>query len=148
MHGHISKWSERTPSWSKTRTENGRIEKSNHNDRPPTRRTPERDKIGKGAVIIILCSCQPRSVHLFKGCALVKKMVQKLPCINRPMKEPEVYRTEYVKKSMMHDVDSHWAFYDQKCLRHLASAMLTCHANCPKRDIIVITADVRYFCKM
>ncbi len=51
---------------------------------------------------------------------------------------------------MMHDVDSHSAYYvrqwyvDEICLRHLASAMLTCYANCPKRDIIVITADVRY----
>ena len=53
-----------------------------------------------------------------------------------------------------YDVDSHSAYYvrqyvDQKCLRHLASGMLTCYANCPKRDIIAITADdVRYFCKM
>ena len=58
-------------------------------------------------------STQERS-H-FNGCALVKKMLQKLPCINRMLKELEVFRTEYVKKSIMHDV---------------------------------ITADVRYFCKM
>ena len=49
-------------------------------------------------VCIIICSCQPRSVRLFNGCALVKKMLQKLPCINRLLKELEVFRTEYVKK--------------------------------------------------
>ncbi len=47
-------------------------------------------------VCVIICSCQPRSVRLFNGCALVKKMLQKLPCINRPLKELE--KTEYVKK--------------------------------------------------
>ena len=105
-------------------------------------------------VCVTIFSCQPRSVRLFNGCALVKKMLQKLPCINRLLKEPEVFLTEYVKKSMMHDVDSHSAYYvrqkyvDQKCLPHLASAMLTCYATCPKRGIIVISADVRYFCKM
>ena len=49
-------------------------------------------------VCVIICSCQPRSIRLFNGCALVKKMLQKLPCINRLLKELEVFRTEYVKK--------------------------------------------------
>ena len=49
-------------------------------------------------VCVIIFSCQPRSVRLFNGCALVKKMLQKLPCINRLLKELEVFRTEYVKK--------------------------------------------------
>ena len=56
-------------------------------------------------VCVMICSRQPRSVRLFNGCALVKKMLQKLPCINRLLKEME--ETEYIKKSMMHDVDSH-----------------------------------------
>ena len=38
-------------------------------------------------VCVIIFSCQPRSVRLFNGCALVKKMLQKLPCINRLLKE-------------------------------------------------------------
>ena len=40
-------------------------------------------------VYVIICSCQPRSVRLFNGCALVKKKLQKLPCINRLLKELE-----------------------------------------------------------
>ena len=40
-------------------------------------------------VCVIICSCQARSVRLFNGCALVKKMLQKLPCINRLLKEVE-----------------------------------------------------------
>ena len=35
----------------------------------------------------MIFSCQPRSVRLFNGCALVKKMLLKLPCINRLLKE-------------------------------------------------------------
>ena len=62
-------------------------------------------------VCVILFSCQPRSVRLFNGCALVKKMLHTLPCINRLLKELEVFRTEYVNKSMMHDVDSNSAYY-------------------------------------
>ena len=38
-------------------------------------------------VCVIIFSCQPRSVRLFNGCALVKKMLQKLPYINRLLKE-------------------------------------------------------------
>ena len=38
-------------------------------------------------VCVMIFSCQPRSVRLFNGCALVKKMLQKLPCINRLLKE-------------------------------------------------------------
>ena len=37
-------------------------------------------------VCVIICSCQPRRVRLFNGCALVKKVLQKLPCINRLLK--------------------------------------------------------------
>ena len=40
-------------------------------------------------VCVIICSCQHRSFRLFNGCALVKKMLQKLPCINRLLKELE-----------------------------------------------------------
>ena len=40
-------------------------------------------------VCVIIFSCQPRSLRLFNGCALVKKMLQKLPCINRLLKEVE-----------------------------------------------------------
>ena len=49
-------------------------------------------------VCVMIFSCQPRSVRLFNGCALVKKMLQKLPCINRLLRELEVFRIEYVKK--------------------------------------------------
>ena len=99
MHGQIAKCrSERTPSRSTTRTENGRIEKSNHNDRPRTQLHPGRDAPRTGIrsanvqhVCVIICSCQPSSVLLFNGCVLVKKMLQKLPCINRLLKELVVF---------------------------------------------------------
>ena len=93
-------------------------------------------------VCVIICSCQHRSVRLFNGCALVQKMLQKLPCINRLLKELE----ETCKKK--YDARRRFLFSIiimcvssmsiRKCLRHLASAMLTCYANCQKRDIIVI----------
>ena len=110
-------------------------------------------------VCVMIFSCQPRSVRLFNGCALVKKMLQKLPCINRLLKElpNRICKEKYDARrrfpfsilcnAALCDIfDRHTRpTDDQKCLRHLASAMLTCYANCPKRDIIVITADVRYF---
>ena len=71
------------------------LKKSIHNDRPRTRRTGIRSAKVQH-VCVIVCSCQPRSVRLFNGCALVKKMLQKLPCINRRLKELE--ETDYVKK--------------------------------------------------
>ncbi len=43
---------------------------------------------------VIIFSRQPRSVRLFTDCALVKKMLQKLPCINQLLKELDVFRTE------------------------------------------------------
>ena len=47
-------------------------------------------------VCVIICSCQPRRVRLFNDCALLKKMLQKLPCINRLLKKlEETCKTNY-----------------------------------------------------
>ena len=43
---------------------------------------------------VIIFSRQPRSVRLFTDCALVKKMLQKLSCINQLLKELDVFRRE------------------------------------------------------
>ena len=143
MYGQIAKCSEGTPSWSKTRTENGRIEKSNHNDRLRTRHTPGRDTIGKGAACLCnnrFMSTQERS-RLFNGCALVKKMLQKLSCINRLLKELE----ETCKKK--YDARRRFPFSilcaSVVCRSEMSPSFSFCHvdmryANCPKRDIIVI----------
>ena len=104
-------------------------------------------------VCVIVCSCQPRSVRLFNGCALVKKMLQKLPCINRLLKELEETLVEKYDARRRFPFSILCASVVGLCRSEMSPSFSFCHVDMlrqlPTRDIIVVnTTDVRYFCKM